>query len=242
MWRRQRCRLGFTPSAPSAVALLRFVAKLDSRDANVEHFSRRSGGSLPGFGYGCERECLCGGLQQGDLGSPVRAYSGTFDVFAAKLDSGGALTWNTFLGTGAFDFGAGVALDVSGNVYVGGYSSDLGFTHPRLHRGLDAFAAKLDSGGTLTWNTFLGSASSDFCFGWQWMPVGMSVWRASAMPIEPHLSALSAAANMMPCRKGPKVSKSNTESPTPTPTPTPNFNTPHPHQHQLRLQVFKEAS
>ncbi|HTC78444.1 MAG TPA: SBBP repeat-containing protein, partial [Terriglobales bacterium] len=106
------------------------------------------------------------GYSEATWGSPVRAFSGgQYDVFAAKLDSGGALTWNTFLGSGSSDFGAGVTLDASGNVYVGGYSAATWGTPTRgFTGGLDVFAAKLDSGGALTWNTFLGSGSSDFCF------------------------------------------------------------------------------
>ena len=41
--------------------------------------------------------------------SPVRAFSGVYDAFAAKLDSNGTLIWNTFLGSGGTDHGYAVA-------------------------------------------------------------------------------------------------------------------------------------
>jgi hypothetical protein len=55
-------------------------------------------------------------------GSPVRAYNASSDVFAAKLNSSGSLTWNTFLGGSDYDFGYAIAVDGSGNVYVAGSS------------------------------------------------------------------------------------------------------------------------
>jgi hypothetical protein len=38
------------------------------------------------------------GYSSATWGAPVRAFSGGYDAFAAKLDSSGHLIWNTFLG------------------------------------------------------------------------------------------------------------------------------------------------
>ena len=107
------------------------------------------------------------GASKTTWGSPVRAHDPeSSDGFAAKLDSKGALIWNTFLGgkkTSGYDYSgddyaSGVAVDGSGNVYVGGRSSPTWGSPVRAHDGDDdsAFAAKLNSQGTLIWNTFLG--------------------------------------------------------------------------------------
>ena len=97
-------------------------------------------------------------------GCPVRAYSSDYDAFAAKLDSSGALIWNTFLGTGGYDYGYGIALDGAGKVYVVGYSEATWGSPVRAHdvgANDDAFAAKLDNSGALIWNTFLGAGGYD---------------------------------------------------------------------------------
>ena len=97
-------------------------------------------------------------------GTPKRSYSGSWDVFVAKLDNNGNLLWNTFLGGGSSDNCCGVVLDSSGNIYVAGASYGSWGTPQHVYSGSsDAFVAKLDNNGNLLWNTFLGSSSSDGC-------------------------------------------------------------------------------
>jgi hypothetical protein len=97
----------------------------------------------------------------------VRAYSGSYDAFVAKLGSDGSLVWDTFLGGGGSDEGYAIAVDGSGNVYVAGKSNGPWGCEPAActmrayTAGDDAFAAKLGSDGSLTWNTFLGEGGSD---------------------------------------------------------------------------------
>ena len=85
-----------------------------------------------------------------------------YDAFVAKLSSSGCLTWSTFLGGSGTDYGDFVALDASENVYVAGESSATWGSPVRAYSsGNDGFAAKLNSSGTLTWNTFLGGSGTD---------------------------------------------------------------------------------
>jgi|GEM_PF-1006284 len=97
---------------------------------------------------------LGGDFQGANLTSPPLTKVGTVDVFAFKLDSGGATTWaKNFGGIGAYAYGRGIAVDGYGNVYLGGYFSNANLTTPALTKigGTDSFAFKLDSGGATTW-------------------------------------------------------------------------------------------
>lgn len=102
---------------------------------------------------------------------PVASFTaGGSEAFVAKLDINGILQWYTFLGGSGYDYGADLALDGSGNIYVTGRSSFTWGEEPNRPftpddvggEGDDAFAAKLNTNGELQWNTFLGGAGSDF--------------------------------------------------------------------------------
>ena len=73
------------------------------------------------------------------------------------------LGWNTFLGGGSFQYGEGITLDSSGNIYVVGISTlGLGDTVKRSYSANeDIFVAKLDINGNYLWNTFLGGVGAD---------------------------------------------------------------------------------
>jgi LPXTG-site transpeptidase (sortase) family protein len=95
-------------------------------------------------------------------GNPIRAYTAFRDAFLAKLDSGGSLLWNSFLGGAGSDEGLGIAVDGSGNSYVTGYSTIPWENPVRPFTAIeDAFAAKVNTNGALAWNTFLGGSAPD---------------------------------------------------------------------------------
>jgi len=88
------------------------------------------------------------------------------DVFVAKVDSDGVLVWNTFMGGEQFNYGNGIAIDSSGNVYVTGDSYSNWGSPVNPYSGYrDAFVAKLDSDGASVWNTFMGTPDTDSGFG-----------------------------------------------------------------------------
>ena len=141
-----------------------FAAKLNS--AGSRQWNTFLGGSGIDYGYAITVDgsgnVYVGGSSNVTWGTPVRAYTSGFDAFAAKLNSSGALQWHTFLGGSDYDYGRAIAVDGSGNVYVGGTSGATWGSPVRAYTGDDAFAAKLDSSnGDLQWNTFLGGSGFD---------------------------------------------------------------------------------
>lgn len=100
-------------------------------------------------------------------GKPKRSFTtDTPGTFVAKLSPGGALKWNTFLGGGGQESGAGIALDRNENLYVVGGSTETWGEPTRAFAGnLDGFVAMLDWTGALKWNTFLGGNELDRAFG-----------------------------------------------------------------------------
>lgn len=75
------------------------------------------------------------------------------------------LLWNTFLGSSDLDSGNDITIDSSGNIYVVGESYENWGSPINDHTdGLDntdVYVAKLNSSGTLQWNTFLGSKTNN---------------------------------------------------------------------------------
>ena len=76
------------------------------------------------------------------------------------------LSWHTFMGSSSWDYGIGIAVDGSGNVYVAGYSYATWGSPLNAHAGgNDAFAAKLDSSGVRRRHAFMGSSGDDTGIG-----------------------------------------------------------------------------
>lgn len=99
-------------------------------------------------------------------GSPIYPFYDATDVYVTKLDPGGALVWNTFMGGEYEDIPLGMAVDLSGNIYVTGDSArNWGSPIVGHHGEADVFVAKLNTDGVRQWNTFLGSSGWDFSYG-----------------------------------------------------------------------------
>jgi hypothetical protein len=99
-------------------------------------------------------------------GSPLNTFAGDEDVFVAKMSSNGVIKWNTFLGGSNDDYGYGIVLDFSGNIYVTGSSESTWGSPLNTFAGFeDAFVAKLNPSGVRQWNTFLGGNNEDSGIG-----------------------------------------------------------------------------
>ena len=88
------------------------------------------------------------------------------DVFVAKYNSSGTLQWVRSAGGTSDDRGNGIAVDVSGNVYItGNYSrtATFAFGVSLTVEGIsDVFVAKYNSSGTLQWVRSAGGTNNDY--------------------------------------------------------------------------------
>jgi hypothetical protein len=104
------------------------------------------------------------------LGGLARTNAGNSDAFVAKLNpTATTILYATFLGGTGEDVGNAIAVDGSGNAYVGGstFSSDLsptgGVLQPAYGGSGDGFLAKLNSAGSaFLFITYLGGSRNDF--------------------------------------------------------------------------------
>ena len=102
-------------------------------------------------------------------GAYQTSFRGSESAFVAKLNSSGALVYSTYLGGSGRDFATAIAIDVSGNAYVTGYTSSTNFPivggafQASYGGGFnDAFVTKLNPTATgLVYSTFLGGISDD---------------------------------------------------------------------------------
>ena len=82
---------------------------------------------------------------------------GSSDILIVKYNTSGTLQWKQVLGGTDHDIGqGGIAIDSSGNLYIGNYTKSSGSGNYDLH------TAKLNSSGTVQWKRTLGGTGMDF--------------------------------------------------------------------------------
>lgn len=97
------------------------------------------------------------------LGSLDGTNAGANDAFVAKYDAAGTLAWTRQLGTSLDEYSLGVATDLSGNLFITGYTAgSLDGINAGSH---DAFLAKYDAAGNLAWTRQLGTSAGDYAQG-----------------------------------------------------------------------------
>jgi len=144
------------------------VLKLDSSGVYQWHTFYGSASTDYGLGIAVNgNDIYVTGISVATWGSPVNPHGGggNADIVVLKLNSSGALTWNTFHGSTSTDYGYGIAVDGNGNAYITGYSNaSWGGTPLHDHSGggkADIVVLKLNATGALLWNTFYGSGTYD---------------------------------------------------------------------------------
>jgi hypothetical protein len=104
-------------------------------------------------------------LEDWTLGGFDTTYNGAVDAFAAKLGPAGALLWSTYAGGTDGDWGYGVAVDASDNIYVTGETWSPGWTlggsDTEFNGPSDAFVAQLSPAGACLWSSYVGGGDRD---------------------------------------------------------------------------------
>ena len=134
-----------------------FVAKLDANGSLLWNTFLGGPGLDAGQGriaVDADGNSFVAGQSNAAWGSPVTPYAGSWDGYAAKLDTNGALQWSTFVGGSSNEYCRGIALDKDGNPYVSGDNYAVGGVQ-------DAFVAKLNASGALQWSTPFGGPGWD---------------------------------------------------------------------------------
>src|SRR5258708_3638404 len=133
---------------------------------------------------------------------------GQYDAFVFKLNpAGSGLVYSTYLGGTSDDWGFGIALDSSEDVYVIGHTESLNFPtaspFQKHHRGgntTDVFVSKLNAAGSaLLFSTYLGGSLTDNGFrlavdgsGYAYVTGNTSSTDFPTLnPLQAHLSGLS---------------------------------------------------
>ena len=100
-------------------------------------------------------------------GTPVQTNPGIGNAFAAKLNTSGALVWNTFFNSTGTTNSKDIKADVAGNVYIAMTSdSSWGTTSiDPYSAGDDATIVKLNSSGVFQWNSFFGGIGAETVSG-----------------------------------------------------------------------------
>jgi hypothetical protein len=101
-------------------------------------------------------------------GAYQTVYAGGTDAFLSKFNSSGAIQWATYYGGNSGDFGEGIAIDRTGNVYMSGATQSTsgiattGAYQTTYGGGVrDAFLAKFNSAGAIQWATYYGGSGWD---------------------------------------------------------------------------------
>lgn len=93
--------------------------------------------------------------------------TGNSDAFLVKLRPDGTRIWGTYFGGPDYEFGNDLTIDLSGNVFITGWTiSSGGIATPGTHQPaysdrLDGFVAKFNPGGARLWGTYFGEKGFD---------------------------------------------------------------------------------
>jgi len=141
-----------------------FLVKYNS--SGEKQWTKQLGTSLDDYSRGVTVDSsdniyVTGSTQEGLDGN---TSSGGVDLFLVKYNSSGTKKWTKQLGTSLGDWGNGVTMDSSDNIYVTGPTKG-GLDGNTNSGDVDIFLVKYNSSGTKQWTKQLGTPSIDWANG-----------------------------------------------------------------------------
>ena len=149
--------------------------------AGLHRWSKNFGGSSSDYGYDVAADSAGNVHVTGyfynsvNFGGGAITSKGGGDIFLASFSSAGLHRWSKGFGDLSSDYGYGVAVDLSGNVYITGYfygSSSSSYQGINFGGGLlkstsygDVFLASFTSAGLHRWSKAWGGSSYDYSYG-----------------------------------------------------------------------------
>lgn len=96
---------------------------------------------------------------------------GQVEAFIVKFNASGMRQWGTFYGGTNIDYGNGISVDTSGNIFLTGrtlstnYITTLGTYQTTLGGNGDGYIVKFNSSGVRQWGTYYGGTGDEYSFG-----------------------------------------------------------------------------
>jgi uncharacterized repeat protein (TIGR01451 family) len=128
----------------------------------IRQFGTSDADRAYGMAVGGSNNVYVAGITGGTL--PGQTSSGNYDAFVRKYDGAGNELWTRQFGTSDEDYGYGVAVDGSDNVYVAGDTKGALPGQDNLG-GTDAFVRKYDGAGNEIWTIQFGTSANDRASG-----------------------------------------------------------------------------
>ena len=153
-----------------------FLVKFNS--SGIRQWCTYYGSTGYDYGYSCVTDVsdnvYLAGYTTSTSGIASGGHQNTFaggltDAFLVKFNSSGIRQWATYYGgTGSDEFDYCTA-DVSGNLYLAGYTSSTSGIATGGHQNTfggnaDAFLVKFNSSGIRQWGTYYGGAGAELCY------------------------------------------------------------------------------
>ncbi len=113
------------PINPFAGSFDNFVSKLNSDGIRQWNTFLGSADLDESFSIVLDKDenIYVAGNSDATWGNPFNSFSGSYDIYLAKLNNAGVLQWNTFYGSPVFDGISGIAIDSNGSILVSGLSN-----------------------------------------------------------------------------------------------------------------------